>query len=776
MSNTKAGTTVVGTILEVRPSDNPASLSCIVRAAEGTIAVRGLFLTPLPGLRVRASGKRDYKDVRGRPRFAADRIEDLLPGDPAGIAQFLAGCGLPGFDERTAEAMTARFGANTLAMLDTRPDGLNEIFSQDQWLPMARSWWCARRAARLHTFLPEMGVDSGSTAGVIRTLHQIDPDPERDWAAMLRANPYHLIRVNRKALRFTTRTKGDSWAILTRIDQIAADLGFDATAPERVFAGVWTELNGKRGEGHTAEIAHLVVNQVSRHLRVQRIAVEQSLERNALDGGDLAVFNLPIAGQTTPCTALRDDRLREESLASTLLRVKRGGQGLLRSDHPVLGRLAGFFPHPLSDQQIAGMRMGLTSPLSVVTGGPGCGKTTIIGGVAQAARDSRARVLLCAPTARAAERMSIPGLKAMTIHRALSYDMRGPAVDAGNPLDYDVVIVDEASMLDTELALALFRAMPAHANVVIVGDGDQIPSVGPGNVLNDMIASGLFPVTNLTHSYRVGNTAASIVDNAKRILDGIAPIPDDHFVCALYQSEAELDLAGKADQDFEARTRDRIVRLVVTAVQKRGTLDSVQVISPQHDGLLGCEALNLAIQAAINPPTAGKAQIVVRHGSNDRDPGLAFRVGDRVMQTINDNVLDLMNGDIGVISEIRHDKTFVDVNDRRYEIPKARLDALELAYAITIHKSQGGEYPEVIIPLTMSQQGMLTKHLLYTGVTRAKDRTILVGSGAALDYCVQGDTYKRRLSSLAECLKHEAMRLKIDDVGTSAAAAGGFHL
>lgn len=791
-TNTNASTTLVGTISEVRPSDNPAGLSCIVRTAEGMIMVRGLFLTPLPGLRVRATGKPDYKDGRGRPRFAASRIDDLLPGDQAGITQFLAGCGLPGFDERTAEAMTARFGAQTLALLDARPDALNEIFSRDQWLPMAREWWRARRAARLDAFLPKMGgnpnlgVDPYSTVGVIRALSRLDPDPERDWAGMLKANPYHLVRVEKKSLRFIRPVNGDTWAVLTRIGEIATRMGFSADAPERVFAGVWVELNSNRREGNTAEITDTVVNRVSRRLHVQRIAVEQSIERNAMDGGELATLALPIATKTTPCTALRDDLWREESLAKAVVRLKSSGTGLLHPDHAVLNRLAGFFPHPLSDLQLSGMRMGLTNPLSIVTGGPGCGKTTIIGGVAQAAREAGARVLLCAPTARAAKRMSTASLAGMTIHRALGLDRSGYTFDAGNPLDYDLVIVDEASMLDNDLALALFRAMPAHANVVIVGDGDQLPSVGPGDVLNGMIASGIFPVTNLTHSYRVGNTAASIVENAKRILDGNAPDwrqrkdqqqpPDEHFICKLYETDPELDRSGEATQDFEARMLKTIVGWTVAAVQKRGSLDAVQVIAPQHNGLLGCDSLNLAIQAAVNPPAPGKAQIVVRHGSGDGAPGIAFRIGDRVMQTTNDYGLDLMNGDIGVIAEISHDKTFVDVDSRRYEIPKAKLDVLELAYAITIHKSQGGEYTDVIIPLAMSQREMLTKHLLYTAITRAKERAILVGSGAAIDYCVEGETYKRRLTKWVECLKHEAMRLKIDDIGAKSQTVGGFHL
>jgi exodeoxyribonuclease V alpha subunit len=754
----------VGRIVSIEDYSDPSYFACVLRTAEGEIKVRGLFLTPIVGLSVTATGYPDEAGPRGRPTLLARSIEDMLPEtDDAAIA-LLADSRLAGYDEDSAIKLGVRFGANVFKVLDDEQGRLLELFDRDHAIEMMRSWGSARRGHHLAHYLRELGVRGDSTPKVIRALHGIDPSPDRDWSAMLKKNPYLLARAD---LKFEPPLKGAETA-LARIDTIAREhAGYVEDSPDRIFAGIYVDLQRVRGQGHTTEPAETLVRHVCQELQVRRLDVERVIEDNSLPGGELRTYSLRSNDRNRSYVSLTSDLNDERNIAASLMRLRDGGAGLLAADNPILDKLPTYFDHALSDEQVAAMRMALTSPLSIVCGAPGTGKTTIIKGVALAAREAGARIRLVGTTGRAAKRMSSPELApAETIARCLGMTFGGVyGVTEKNPLDFDLVIADECSMLDNSQALALLKALPTGARLLLVGDADQLPSVSPGNVLNDIENSGLFPITQLRTPYRHNTITRPILDNAQRILNGDMPVEDDTFLLRFSEAETltddrdhSFDQEG-SEETFANEVRAYIARMAKIAAAKRVHIDrypfeSVQVLSTQQKGPLGYEKLNETIQQAINPPAAGKAEI--RYGD------AVFRVGDRVMQTRNDYRLDLMNGDIGYITAIDKSKTHVDVDGKSYEIPRPKLRQLELAYAISIHKSQGGEYAEVLMPLTMTQTHMLNKNLLYTAVTRARERVILVGSKRALQYGVSGDEDTRRLSALRQCLTEEDLRLRLE--------------
>jgi exodeoxyribonuclease V alpha subunit len=417
------------------------------------------------------------------------------------------------------------------------------------------------------------------------------------------------------------------------------------------------------------------------------------------------------------------------------------------ADHYVPSRWELVFAHlakrhgmNLSAQQRTAVRTALTTSVMLLTGGPGTGKTTSLRALVMLLRARGYRPLLAAPTGRAARRLSeATGIEARTIHRLLEYGPDGEfRRNADNPLDCDLLVIDEASMLDIVLANQLLKALPGGAHLVIVGDADQLPSVGPGRVLGDLIESGVVPRVHLDAIFRQA-AGSGIAANARRINDGQMPewgAHDDFYFFAA---------------DTPERCAALTVELVVERIPRRFGVDprrDIQVLSPTHKGVAGVAALNAALQAALNPPRPGVAEY--------HSGGTTFRVGDRVIQQRNDYDRDVYNGDVGEVIAIKAEEQTVVVrfeDGRTIRYSGLDLDDLALAYALSVHKSQGSEYPVVVIPLLLAHQPLLQRNLLYTAVTRARQLVVIVGDRRAVATAVATTEVERRYTGLSVRLR-----------------------
>jgi exodeoxyribonuclease V alpha subunit len=400
----------------------------------------------------------------------------------------------------------------------------------------------------------------------------------------------------------------------------------------------------------------------------------------------------------------------------------------------------------LAAGQQAALQQVETTPLGIITGGPGTGKTTIIRTLVAAWARSGLRIKLAAPTGRAAKRLAeATGHPASTLHRLLAVV---PGEDfsrrSESDLGVDLLVCDEASMLDLQLALTLLRAVPVGATVVLVGDVDQLPSVGPGRVLNDLIESGRVPTTRLREIFRQAE-GSSIVENAHRILAGQVPLPAPRG--------SELHDFYLIETDDPLQARERVVRLVAERIPARFGLDpllDVQVLTPMHRGEVGTEELNRALQAALNPAATAGAEA---SGSILKSRGRSFALSDKVMQVRNDYERDVWNGDVGLVAKVDQEEGTLTVrfdDEREVIYDGDELDQLELAYAVSVHKAQGSEYKAVVIPLHISHYPLLRRNLLYTAVTRGKRLVVLVGSQRALRRAVGQTGDLKRYTQLAE--------------------------
>jgi exodeoxyribonuclease V alpha subunit len=388
--------------------------------------------------------------------------------------------------------------------------------------------------------------------------------------------------------------------------------------------------------------------------------------------------------------------------------------------------------------QVEAIHKSIVGPVTIITGGPGTGKTTTVAGILAIASGLELRVAMCAPTGRAAKRLGeLTGFEARTIHRLLEFEPRSGMFlrNADRQLEVDLLVVDEMSMVDVQLMAGLLQAVPAHARIVFVGDADQLPSVGPGNVLHDLIGSETIETVVLHYVYRQAENS-TIISNAHRIRTGYSPV---------FDNRRETFFIEREHGDAIAKT---IRELVVTRLPREMKLDpltQIQVLSPMHDTAIGVRNLNLMLEQDLNP----HGRIVSHKG--DR----AFRLGDKVMQTRNNYDKDVYNGDIGFIDSVDDEEALVMIrfDERLVEYASDELDDLILAYAATIHKSQGSEYDTVVIPVSMQHARMLQRNLLYTAVTRARNMLICVGQQAALDYAVRNSRIARRHSGLRDLLR-----------------------
>jgi exodeoxyribonuclease V alpha subunit len=666
---------------------------------------------------VTASGEWVNDRTHGQ-QFKARFLKVSEPTSIDGIEKYLGSGMIRGIGPVYAKKLVRAFGEKVFDTIETEPQRLRQV---DGIGPVRASRitaaWAEQKIVReIMVFLHSHGVGTARAVRIYKTYGA-------DAVQVMSENPYRLAR-DIRGIGFKTA------------DAIAMKLGIEKTAIVRVRVGISYALTEAMDEGNCGLPTDELIPLAEKLLEVPGELVRTALDLELTEGTVIADW----VGEAA-CVFLAGLHRAERSIAERLLRLANGTLPWPWIDpDKALPWVEGRIGLALAENQATAIRLALISKVLVMTGGPGVGKTTIVNAILRILAAKGVRLLLCAPTGRAAKRMTeATGFEAKTIHRLLEVDPKGGGFKRGddNPLDCDLLVVDETSMVDVMLMQALVKAVPDKAALLIVGDIDQLPSVGPGQVLADVIASGAVPVVRLTEVFRQA-AQSRIITNAHRINQGSIP---------------DLSAHG-ADSDFYFVQADepetavlRIVELVKTRIPKRFGLDSIrdiQVLCPMNRGGVGARSLNIELQAALNPADDRKVERF----------GWTFAPGDKVMQIENDYDKEVYNGDIGYIDDVNpaDGELTASFDGRSVTYGFGELDTLVPAYAATIHKSQGSEYPAVVIPMMTQHYAMLQRNLLYTGLTRGKKLVVLVGQKKAIAIAVRNVSGRRRWSKLHEWL------------------------
>jgi exodeoxyribonuclease V alpha subunit len=695
---------------------------CVLRAkARGhrdVVTVVGHAATIAAGEWVTASGEWVNDRTHGQ-QFKARFLRTSPPTSADGIEKYLSSGMIRGVGPVYAKKLVRAFGEKVFDVIEATPDRLREV---DGIGPVRAASilaaWAEQKAVReIMVFLHSHGVGTARAVRIFKTYGA-------DAIQVMTENPYRLAR-DIRGIGFKTA------------DAIAMKLGIEKTAMIRVRAGISYALTEAMDEGHCGLPTDELVPLAEKLLEVTQELIRTALDLELQEGTVVA----DRVGET-PCVFLAGLHRAERTIAERLTRLANGALPWPWIDAdkalPWVEKRIGF---ALAESQVAAIRLALASKALVMTGGPGVGKTTIVKAILRILAAKGIQLLLCAPTGRAAKRMTeATGYEAKTIHRLLEVDPRSGGFKRGddNPLDCDLLVIDEASMVDVVLMQALMKAVPDKAALLIVGDIDQLPSVGPGQVLADIISSGELPVVRLTEVFRQA-AQSRIITSAHRINRG--SIPD------LNPPGTDSDFYFVQADDPETAVA-RIIELVQTRIPKRFSLDpirDIQVLCPMNRTGVGARSLNIELQAALNPASDHKIERF----------GWTFAPGDKVMQIENDYDKEVYNGDIGNIDCINpaDGELVVNFDGRAVTYGFGELDILVPAYAATIHKSQGSEYPAVVIPIMTQHYAMLQRNLLYTGVTRGKKLVVLVGQKKAVAIAVRNVSGRRRWSKLQEWLR-----------------------
>ena len=714
--------TLTGTIERVTfhsPATGFAVLKVRVRGKPQPVAIVGTTAAVAAGEMMTAEGSWVNDRAHGL-QFKATRLVTAPPASKDGIERYLASGAIKGIGIATAHKIVQAFGKRTFEVLDSEPHRLKEIvgLTDARIRRIVESWTEDRIVRDLGVFLQEHGLGLGQAARVFRALGT-------EAIGLIRQDPYRLAR-DVKGIGFLTA------------DQVAMSLGLARDAPERLRAGITYALQEARDDGHTGLPREEAVALAARLLDGDVGPIEQAAAAEVASGNLIADT---IGGD--PHLFLKDLHRAEKIIGERLRDLAKGappwGRIDLASEVPRVEARTGKALAPSQREALATI---LSAKVSVITGGPGVGKTTLLDTILKLLTRHDVSVTLAAPTGRAAKRMTEQtGIEAKTIHRLLEIDPEFGAFSRGreNLIDCDLLVVDETSMVDIPLMLALVESLPVDAGLLLVGDVDQLPPVGPGQALADIIASGLVPVARLTEVFRQAE-ASRIIATAHRINRGEMPEP----------------VPAGAESDFywvEASSPEnglaKIIEMVKERIPRRFGLDpmrDVQVLSPMNKGVLGARNLNIELQKVLNPPEG--RPVVERYG-------WTYAAGDRVMQTANDYDRDVFNGDLGQVLRIDQEEgELVALFDgRQVSYSFGDLENLMPAYATTIHKSQGSEYPAVVIPVTTQHYAMLARNLIYTAVTRGRSLVVMVGETRALRIAVDGGRMKPRITKLREWLE-----------------------
>jgi len=638
-------------------------------------------------------------------QFEVQSFEAQAPTDAAGIQRYLESGMIKGIGPAYAGRIVDKFGAETLNVIETKPEKLLSVqgIGEKRVELIIRCWKEQRMVRSVMIFLRGHGVSPSFAQKIFKTYG------EESIEKMLE-NPYRIAQEIR-GIGFKSA------------DKIAQDLGVAKNAPQRIASGIQYVLWELSGEGHVCypkvELVGVcekmlevepekVVEQIS-HLVEQKILVEEEgiVWIKPLFLSELGIARELARIQGAPCALRHVDTEKALSWVQEQLRIH------------------------LAEQQIEGVRCAVNEKLMILTGGPGTGKSTITNAILRISEKLTKKILLAAPTGRAAKRMSeITHRKAFTIHALLEMDFTNGGFKKGrdNPLNCDLLIIDETSMVDTQLMFSLLKAIPSTARLILVGDIDQLPSVGPGNVLRDIIDSGAVPVVRLTEIFRQAK-GSHIITNAHKINRGEFP-----------WLEGEKDFRFIEEEEPE-NIQNILVKLVTKELKQFNRLEGIQVLCPMKRGVIGTENLNAVLQEALNPSN----EPLIRMGNR-------FHSGDKVMQIRNNYQKEVFNGDVGIIKgiDVVEQKIVVEFDGRIVDYDFSELDELVLAYAVSIHKYQGSECPCVIIPVHTSHFKLLHRNLLYTGITRGKKMVILVGTKKAIAIAVRTEEVQKRHTGLKE--------------------------
>jgi exodeoxyribonuclease V alpha subunit len=682
-------------------------------ARHGSLPVVGTFPAVGPGTRVRVTGE-FVKDAKHGEQFRVETLIPIAPSTLAGLEKYLGSGLIHGIGPGFAKRIVATFGLDSLSVLDQHPERLSEVtgIGERRIEEIKKTWASQRAISNVMMLLQTHGASPALAARIFKQYGE-------KAASILQRSPYRLA-LDVRGVGFKTA------------DRIARSLGISGDHPERAQAGVMHELGVLADQGHVVLPRELIAERAASMLEIDVGHVDAAIE--ALWASERVV--------------VEEGGVYLSWLYRAEVAVASGLKRLLESPGKELGGLEAALTAfeqaskiELAPGQRAAVEAAARHKVVVITGGPGVGKTTIVRAILNVLAKSRLRVKLAAPTGRAAKRLSeSTGLEASTLHRLLAFDPRQQSfqLDSENPIEADVVIVDEASMIDVPLGAALIGALPTAARLIVVGDSDQLPSVGPGALLRDLIDSGAIPTVRLNEIFRQAGESR-IVLNAHRILHGEMPesvdaeLPNaDFFVVPRKTPEEAAELVRE---------------LVVTRIPRRFGFDpkrDIQVLTPMHRGPAGTIALNELLQAALNPD-----------GPALESRGQKLRLGDKVMQTRNDYEREAFNGDIGVVSSVDLEgrKLQVRFDQREVEYDDPSLDSLTLAYATSIHKSQGSEYPAVVIPLLTAHFVMLSRNLVYTAVTRAKKLCVLAADPRAIRLALAETRREERMTRLSERLR-----------------------
>lgn len=655
----------------------------------------------------------DWKmDKRYGQQFVVETWEEVMPATVYGIEKYLGSGLVKGIGPKYAHLIVAKFGTDTIEIIEDDIERLYEVagIGKKRVEKIRESWEKQKDIKNVMLFLQQYGVSTAYAAKIYRQYG-------KDSIENVKGNPYRLA--------------DDIWGIgFKTADGIASKMGYEKNDLRRCKSGIRYTLNELSNEGHVYAVEDQLVETAKKLLEADDEPILQAITE-MIEAEDLIRENEAIY--------LPPFYFSEKGTAAKLISLMTAPTSNLFGadiDIKAIEKTSGI---EYDDVQIDAIRQAVSSKVMVLTGGPGTGKTTTTQGIISAYKTAGMRILLAAPTGRASKRMSeATGMEAKTIHRLLEYNPQdGYKRNEEQPLEGDALIVDECSMIDIMLMYNLMKAIPSNMRLVLVGDIDQLPSVGAGNVLRDVIDSGKIPVVRLTRIFRQAQTSR-IVMSAHAINQGRYPDTSNG---------RNTDFFFMKNEDPE-QVAQEIVKLVKERLPKayNQPLCNIQVLTPMQRSVVGASNLNMLLQQSLN-----KSPLGISRG------GTTYKLGDRVMQIRNNYDKNVFNGDIGTVEKVNTEDRTITINfeDSLVEYEASELDEVTLAYATTIHKSQGSEYPIVVIPVLMTHFVMLQRNLIYTGITRAKKVCVLIGQQKALAYAIRNLTVSSRNTKLKERLRGE---------------------